>query len=134
MTRGMAVFAGFLFLAIGLGSTAANASGTWCASPDAVLVYSTVRSDGGAAMGTTTDLTVNGSTVISVQPRGGHALHLGDFTMVGAIKKISTKKDGFYQTATYVQKMKVTQSTDSAVIFEGLVMCQDTVYNGPPRP
>lgn len=37
-------------------------------------------------------------------------------------------------TVTYVQRMTVTSPTALTYLFDGLVLCEQSTYTGPPRP
>lgn len=127
----MVVFSGVFLLALG-----ANASSLNCASADARLVYSYAQPDGGPRMNPTETLSVDGQTYISVPRLGGATLRLADFKFVGAKKKIATRanKSAMTTTVTFAQRITVVSSADASKLFDGLVMCEDTTYQGPPRP
>lgn len=115
-------------------SVEAGASGVVCGSADGKLKYSYHRPDGGARSGPSEELSVDSETYISVPPRGGATVRRATFKMVGAQKKVATKKADHMTKLTYVQRMTVIFTEDTPYLFDGLVLCEQSTYTGPPRP
>ena len=123
-----------LVLAVLFFSLEAGASGVVCGSADGKLKYSYHRPDGGAPSGPSEELSVDTETYISIPPRGGPAIDRATFKMVGPQKKVATKKADQMTKLTYVQRMTVILTKDTPYLFDGLVLCEQSTYTGPPRP
>jgi hypothetical protein len=121
-----------LTLVLTLAPLAAQAGSLTCSAPG--LSYEFGSPDGGAPIGPTITLVMNGKTLIDVKPfgRGQPSLARIEFDPKQTVLK--TVKTPEYVTTTYECAATVTMNGETAPDFKGTVLCQDSRYVGPPRP
>lgn len=125
----------FFILFFCVSAISASAATTQCASSDSRLHYTYSQTDGGAFIGPSWSLAVDGKTLIAHSPFGGAEIRMADLAWVGETKAVKKTTSAKYETVYYLRDAKVTTKIAAgSILFQDTVFCQAQRYIGPPLP